>query len=334
MIDCMFRQQVLPRLVMAIAMALFTTSCHPQIRVNRKVKGLPKLASKHYVSYDSDKFGYRKWVSEDVGANLSPTTVIIGVHGISGYSGDYENLGKHLLKYRPDVALYAPETRGQGMDFNKARIGDIRHAKTWYKDLYTFTRLIRKLHPRSKIVWFGESMGSLIVMHAYSSTPPGERKPDALIISSPIVDVESRLPPWKLLAIRMTEMLLPKLRISLESLADGEHPVVTKDDIHEQQAAKNPWYIKRYTLRLLLKLGDMAAVMEKKAARVRCPVLVIHGGKDIFTREASVERFFQHFPEGVDKTKKFYPGSYHLLMYDHDREKIFREVSKWLGKLK
>jgi alpha-beta hydrolase superfamily lysophospholipase len=330
----MFRQRVLFRLVMAIAMATVMTSCLPRIPANHKVKGLPKLASKHYVSYDSDKFGYRKWVSGDAGGEAKPKTIIIGVHGISGYSGDYENIAKHLLKRHTDVALYAPETRGQGMDFNKARRGDIRRAEEWYKDLYTFTRLIRKLHPRSKIVWLGESMGSLIVMHAYSRTPPGEQKPDALIISSPIVDVESRLPAWKLLSIRVTKMLMPKLRISLESLSDGEHPVVTEDDIHEEQAAKNPWYIRRYTLRLLLELGDMAAVMEKKATRVQCPVLVLHGGKDIFTKEASVERFYRHFPEGVDKAKKFYPGSYHLLMYDHDRDKIFNDVSKWLGELK
>ncbi|MBT8036282.1 MAG: lysophospholipase [Verrucomicrobiae bacterium] len=324
----------LPHLVVVIAMAAVMTSCHPPIHVIPQVKGLPKLASTHYVSYDSDKFGYRKWLSKRGDKKGSPETVIIGVHGISGYSGDYENMGKHLMKQHQAVAFYAPETRGQGMDFDQSRRGDIRSAKEWYKDLYTFTRLIRKLHPRSKIVWFGESMGSLIVMHAYSSMPAGEVHPDGLIVSSPIVDVKSRLPAWKLMAIRVSRMLMPKLRISLESLSEGERPVVTKDDIHEKQAAKNPWYIRRYTLRLLLELGDMASDMGQKAARVQCPVLVLHGGKDIFTREASVERFYQQFPVGVDKTRKFYPGSYHLLMYDHDRDKIFRDVSSWLKKMK
>lgn len=332
MIDCISRRHSTLRYVItAIATMVVATvapSCSPSLNINPKVKGMPKLAKNHYVSYDSDQFGYRKWVSE----KSEPKTVIIGVHGISGYSGDYENLGKHLLKNHPDVALYAPDTRGQGMDPNVSRRGDIFRTKEWYKDLYTFTRLIRKVYPNSKIIWFGESMGSLIVMHAYSRTPPGEEKPDAMIILSPIVDVEAKLPTWKMAAVRVSTMLLPKLRISLETLSDGERPIVTEDDMHEEQAAKNAWYIPRYTLRLLVKLGDMADVMEQKATKVNCPVLVLHGGKDIFTKRESVDRFYQHFPEGTDKTKKFYPGSFHLLMYDHERDRIFKDVSQWLKK--
>jgi len=330
MTDCIFRQSFHPPFVMAIVLAALASSCAPRLNVNPKANELPRLAAKHYVSYDNDQLGYRKWLPE----KAEPKTVIIGVHGISGHAGDYENIAKHLLKHHSDVALYAPETRGQGMDPNKDRRGDIRRVKEWYKDLYTFTRLIRKVHPHSKIVWFGESMGSLIIMHAYDKTPPGEQRPDALIVSAPIVDVKAKLPAWKMMTVRVLTMALPKLRVSLETLAGGERQVVTEDDVHEEQAAKNTWYIPRYTLRLLLNLGDMAGVMEKKASKVQCPVLVLHGGKDVFTEKESVDRFYQSFPEGMDKTKKFYPDSYHLLMYDHDRVKIFNDVSTWLKKLK
>ncbi|MCP5538229.1 MAG: alpha/beta fold hydrolase [Akkermansiaceae bacterium] len=293
------------------------------------MKGLPRFADKHYISYDGDTFGYRKWLPTSA-PGKDPAVVIVGVHGISGHSGDYENMAKQLLKQHDDVALYAAETRGQGMDEKVFRRGDIHQAREWYKDLYTFTRLVRKAHPNSKIVWFGESMGSLIVMHAYSNTPTGEQQPDAMVIASPIVEVEAKLPFWKLLAVRISSLLLPKLRVSLETLSEGRKAVVTEDDIHEQQAAKNPWYIPRYTLRLLLVLGDMAAKMDHRASLVKCPILVLHGGKDIFTQEKDVNDFFDHFPTTTRKTKKYYPGSYHLLMYDHDRDKIFKDVSQWL----
>jgi len=220
------------------------------------------------------------------------------------------------------------------MDAKISRRGDIHHVKEWYKDLYTFTRLVRKLHPKSKIIWFGESMGSLIVMHAYNHTPPSEQKPDAMIISSPIVDVDSKLPAWKLVAARVAAMILPKLRVSLETLSNDEHALVTEDDIHEQQAAKNPWYIRRYTLRLLLNLGDMASEMGKMAAKVRCPILVLHGGKDVFTEKEKVDGLLKNFPADTDTTRKYYPGSYHLLMYDHERDKIFKDVSTWINQLK
>jgi alpha-beta hydrolase superfamily lysophospholipase len=332
MIDYLSRPRIPSRLLLAAITAVLVSSCSTRLNVTPKVKGLPRLTDKNYVSYDSDQFGYRKWLSA-ASAKKDPATVIIGVHGISGHSGDYENFGKHLLKHHSDVALYAPETRGQGMDQNKFRRGDIRRVKEWYKDLYTFTRLVRKVHPKSKIVWFGESMGSLIVMHAYSNTPPGEVKPDALVISSPIVEVEEKLPAWKMATVRVSTLLLPKLRVSLDTLSDGQRAVVTEDDIHEEQVAKNPWYIRRYTLRLLLSLGDMAGGMDGRASQVHCPVLVLHGGKDIFTEEKNVNDFYERFPDTTDKTKKYYPGSYHLLMYDHDRDKIFKDVSTWLNQL-
>jgi len=321
------------RLILLMMTVVLMTSCATQFDVKSPIQAKsiqPRLMEKEYITFDGDALGYQKWIDK----TGEPKTVMIGVHGISGHAGDYDNLGKHLLKSNPDTALYAAETRGQGMDPNQQRRGDIRRVKDWYRDLYTFTGLVRKLHPKAKIIWFGESMGSLIVMHAYDQTPPGEKKPDAMVISSPIVDVGAKLPSWKHGVARVAAALFPKLRISLESLSDGQQAVVTEDDIHEEQAAQNPWYIRRFTLRLLLTLGNMADTMGEPAATVGCPVLVLHGGKDIFTSEDSVKQFYSQFPDGLAKTRKYYPGSYHLLMYDHDREKIFNDLTKWLKNLK
>jgi len=320
--------------VLTSVLMLSIFSCSTQLDVKSPIKAQPHLAEKQYTSFDGDALGYQKWRPQKNETQVAVKTVIIGVHGISGHAEDYQNFGEHLLKHNPSTALYAAETRGQGMDPEPSRRGDIRSEKDWYRDLYTFTRLVRNLHPKAKIVWFGESMGSLIVLHAYGNPPAGERKPDALILSSPIVDVSSKLPPWKRFAANVTAALFPKMRISLETLSDGQRAVVTEDDIHDEQAAKNPWYIDQYTLRLLNKLGKMSDDLKEQAEGVQCPVLVLHGGKDIFTTDQSVDELYTHFPEDTDKTKKFYSGSYHLLMYDHEREKIFKDVSTWLKKIK
>ncbi|WP_435895715.1 serine aminopeptidase domain-containing protein [Oceaniferula spumae] len=306
------------------------SSCANPIAVNPIRKVMPKLEEKQYVTYDGDRLGYNKWLPE----KEEPQTVIIGVHGISGHSGDYDNFAKYLLKNSKSTALYAAETRGQGLDPKVERRGDIRRVKEWYKDLYTFTQLVRKVHPKAKVIWFGESMGSLIVVNAYTNAPRGMPKPDALIVSSPIIDVQAKLAPWKILAVRISTFLMPTLRISLESLSNGERAVVTQDDIHEEQAAKNAWYIPRYTLRLLLKLGDLAEIMPRQAEAVDCPILVLHGGKDIFTSEDSVKNFYEHLPETTPKARKYYPRSYHLLMYDAHRQTIFKDTVDWIKKLK
>lgn len=311
-------------------MTAMVASCATSIDGKPMAQVKPQLHKKNYVSFDGDRFGYNKWLP----SKEEPKTVIIGVHGISGHAGDYDNFGKFLQKSSPSTALYAAETRGQGMDPKVERRGDVYRAKEWYKDLYTFTDLVRKVHPGAKVVWFGESMGSLIVMHAYSSTPPGSKKPDAMILSSPIVEVQAKLPPWKVMAVRLSAFLLPTIRISLESLSNSDRPQVTEDDIHDEQAAKNEWYIPRYTLRLLLKLGDLAEAMPKKAQQVRCPILVMHGGKDIFTSEDGVKNLYANLPDSTPKSRKYYPEAFHLLMYDAQRKKIFKDASDWMEKLK
>lgn len=328
MVNSFFKRGVSSQILVTVAWALLLSSCSTAISFTPSVKGKPQLKKDHYISNDDEEFGYRKWVPQS--AELQdPTLVIIGVHGISGHAGDYENLANYLLKHRRDVALYAAETRGQGMDPKPHRRGDIRRVQQWYDDLATFTDLVRQEHPKSKIIWFGESMGSLIVMHAYHHLGQ-EQRPYAMAISSPIIEVDSELPRWKLAAAKCVAVFFPVARISLESLSDGRRPVVTKDDDHEQQAAKNSWYIRRYTLRLLVKLGDLAQSMDQMAPLVSCPVLVMHGGKDVFTQQDKVNDFCNNFDPLISKTHHYYPESYHLLMYDHQRDKIFADISLWL----
>lgn len=175
-------------------------------------------------------------------------------------------------------------------------------------------------------------MGSVIVMHAYHNAAPAQR-PHGIVISSPIIEVDSELAKWKLAVAKLAAIIFPKARISLESLSDGRSHAVTKQDIHEQQAAKNPWYIRRYTLRLLVKLGDLAQTMDQVASSVMCPVLLLHAGKDCFTQVEKVDDFYERFDKTLSKTHHDYPESYHLLMYDHQRDKIFSDISSWLNQL-
>ena len=94
------------RMCVAFLLLLMSSSCSPPMSVNPKANILPHLAEKHYVSHDGDHFGYRNWQP------VAPHTVIIGIHGISGHSGDYKYLTKHLRSNDRGVAIYAPEIRG------------------------------------------------------------------------------------------------------------------------------------------------------------------------------------------------------------------------------
>ena len=312
----------------------FLTSCSssPKINsvMNSPIKTKPELNETNYTTPDHEEFGYKKWLPKE----KEPEIVIVGVHGISGHASDFTNLAKHFIEEHNNIALYAPELRGQGHDPKLNRQGDIPSHRQWQQDLYTFTKLLRELHPEAKILWFGESMGSMIITHAYADIAPGQTKPDGLVILSPILDITARVATWKKNLVKAAGFLLPKLRLSLENLSNGEKVIVTKQDIHEQQTAKNPWHIQRYTLRLIITLGEMSDKMLTKASKVDAPLLIVHSGNDLFTKEHSVTAFCSALPAEVDHTRHFHKDSYHLLMYDHKRSEIFRDISKWLERFK
>ena len=287
-----------------------------------------RLENKHLHSFDGDRLPYTTWMPK-----AEPDQIIIGVHGISGAASDYKPLGEHLLANLPKTAIYAAETRGQGSDPIKERRGHINDRREWFRDLTTFTRLIRRKHPKARIIWCGESMGSLIVLHTYAYAADRSGLCDAMILSSPIVDIKGDFPKWKEFLANTAAALLPKARVSLEALAGQDEVKVTKDAVHQNQVKKNPYHIKRHTLRLLTTLGDMIRGMKEASQRLNIPLYVLYGGKDVFSDPMHVRTFMDNLPDTTKAEQSFYPESFHLLFHDHQSDKVVADIEKWLRKL-
>jgi len=291
----------------------------------------PTLHSDTYTSFDSDPISYLHWENSD-----TPETVIVAVHGINGAAQDYSGLGSYITEHLPSSALYAAETRGQGNDLNCDRRGDIYRPEEWYKDLHTFTLLIKDKHPNARIIWCGESMGSLIVTHAYASYPESQKPPcDAVVLLAPVVNLSHKIPTWKFHAANLIASLLPRFRVSLTALSGQDSVKVTQGaDSHDDQAATNSYFIPKFTLRLLATLGKHIRGMHQKATYFKHPTLVINGGKDYFTPAEYVETFCAAIPATTEKRHEYYPDAYHLLMYDDRRKAIFGDVAEWISSTK
>ena len=70
--------------------------------------------------------------------------------------------------------------------------------------------------------------------------------------------------------------------------------------------------------------------MPDRAGEVEVPVLVLHGGRDVFAATADVRRFPDAFPAGTPVEFHYYPESHHLLFYDRDRQQVLRDTEGWL----
>ncbi len=308
--------------LLAWIMLVFFSACAPRQTLisHRQIPSNPP----------TDSFGYRKWLSP----KTEPDIVIIGIHGFCGASIDYTNLGKHLLKRQPRSALYAYEVRGQGSDPIHARRGDIGDPREWYRDLFAFTQLVQERHPDAKVVWFGESMGALIASHAWSEAPADSPPCDGLILSSPIVRFRDDIPAWTPGLIQLAATTLPLARISLETLSGAQNVQMTQSSTHADQVKTNAYHVEAHTLRLIGTLAQHIGNMNHCATTYQAPVLVLHGGKDYFNNDSDLRGFLARIPDPVSKTYHHYPAAYHLLMYDEEKERVFRDIERWLQKLR
>jgi acylglycerol lipase len=275
-----------------------------------------------------ETFGYRTWKRD----HLKQDVVIIGIHGFSGASNDYANLGNYLVKRQTNTAVYAYELRGQGSDPIQERRGDIGHPSQWYTDLNAFTQLVRKRHPKAKIIWYGESMGGLIATHSLHSAPAGNPPCDALILSSPIVRFRDDIELWKIALIQVAATTAPLARIPIDAFTGQEDIQVTQTTFYKEQSKTNSYNIEKHTLRFLGTLAKLIDGMNTCATKIEIPILVLHGEKDFLNTDSDVRGFVARIPESTDSTYHNYPGAYHLLMYDEKKEKIFRDVGKWVNR--
>lgn len=287
----------------------------------------PSLGEDSFTSFDGSEFPYKLWSSR-----ARARQVLIGFHGIAGASGDFRNLGAHLRRHSPGTALYAPELRGQGHDPVDSRRGDIRSAEDWFEDARTFHRLVQERHPEARFIWCGESMGSLIALHALASGEKDARC-DAIIIASPVVSISRHIPPLRRQALRLGSMLFPRMRVSLESVAGHDEVRITRDAIHQEQTANNPYHVSRFTLRLLSHLGHLIETAPEAAARVEVPTLLLHAGNDVFSKPEEIEDFARTFPPSTPVTRNLYPASYHLLFFDHEQDRVLADLTEWIDAL-
>ena len=278
-----------------------------------------------YESFDHDHFDYLKW------SNLAqPTIIIIAVHGINGAATDYDNLAQFILERREDIAIYAPETRGQGNDPNIKRRGDINRGEEWFKDLHVFSKCIQTEHPDAEIIWCGESMGSLIVTHCYANK--SYFIPDRMILLAPVVSLQPHLSAWKHLLANWISYLIPRYRVTLNQISGDETVKVTQSgDDHKEQASTNSYYIEKFTLRLLAILGKLISSMNLIASKIDCPVIVLNGGLDYFTPSKYAKSFYTKIPESPQNKHVYFADSFHLLMYDDNRDVIFEEILDWVN---
>jgi acylglycerol lipase len=312
---------IVVRHCLLLVVVMLVASCTSIPHANKKsVK--PSLGVGQWTSYDGKEMPWKEW---PVAKGKELKAVVIAIHGLSGATSDFWPLGEHLPK--TGVAVYAYALRGQGNDPDKSARGDIGNGRQWLRDLRTFHQLVRLRHPGVPVVWYGESLGSLIALHSLDAP---DVMPEALILASPLAGIRMKVSAGQRWAIIATSRLFPRLAFKLGTFGgiDENKVQVTSNSTHGGQMAKTSHHVETFSLRLIREIAQLLDDNANAAEDVSMPVLFLASPNDVVASPQQVQELFGEIAS-KDKQLHWFTRSYHLLLHDVQRDAVLKDVANW-----
>lgn len=270
-----------------------------------------------FVMGDGLHLPYRAWLPTG-----EPSSVLLALHGFND-SRDAWELPAPDFAAR-GIALYAPDLRGFGAT---AARGLWPGADALADDTLAMLALLRRRHPRARLVAMGESMGGAVLMHMATS---GRAVPaDGLVLLAPAVWGRANMNLFMQAGLWLVASLTPGLTVSRPPPAVR---IVASDNTEALRAlGRNPLTIRatRFdTLRGLVDLMDLALAAAPRMPPL--PTLALYGGQDTIIPKPATRATWSRLP-GPPIRRSFYPSGYHLLLRDLGRAAPIADITTWLA---
>jgi len=259
---------------------------------------------------------WQAWLPQD-----PARAVVVLVHGIHEHSARYTHVGARLAA--AGFAVYAADHRGHGR--SDGRRANIERMALLQQDLRSFVRFAAGRHP-GPLFMVGHSLGGLIALMYATDGETTEGALDGLVLSGPAVLATA--------GSALAKRLAPVLSALVPDL--GVASIDAEDKI-----SRDPDVVRSYRDDPLVHRGkikartgaEILAVMQGLPARLRrlsVPLLVLHGTDDqICPLAGSV--MVHEAASSTDKTLRRYPGLYHEVFNEPEREQILTDLISWLN---
>jgi alpha-beta hydrolase superfamily lysophospholipase len=246
-----------------------------------------------------------------------PRGLILVVHGAGEHSARYARFAAFFTAAGYAVAALDHPNHGR----SGGRYGHVERFGDFLETLALFHQQVTAEFPGLPQVLLGHSMGGLISGLYLLDHPQAFA---GAVLSGPAIRTEIE-PPWlQLQLIRLLSALLPKVGV-MQLDANG--------------VSRDPAEVERYVTDPLVNHGKMSARkvaelfkgmqrIQSEAGRITLPILILHGGGDAMTAPEG-SRFLYDAIGSRDKSLKIYPGLYHEIFNEPEREEIFAEVLAW-----
>lgn len=243
---------------------------------------------------------------------------ILIVHGFGEHSGRYGPLTEHLNNNSYTVTSY--DHRGHGL--SDGLPGHVENFSEYETDLQKMVAYVRNRSKSSNLYLIGHSMGGLVSLRFLAKK--GSEVSGA-IISAPLIAVAVPVPAHKMMIARMSARMAPRMRLDNEI-----NPAVLSRDPEVGRAYSADSLVNRkVSARWFAEATRAMEEVKIWASEITTPLLVMHGTEDkLASCEASREMFQQIGSR--DKELIIYPGYFHELFNEPEKQDLFERVTSWL----
>jgi len=247
-----------------------------------------------------------------------PHALCLVVHGYAEHAGRYDGLTRALAD--DGVETFAVDLRGHGRSAGTR--ADVRDFGDYVQDVLVLGEHARAQRPGLPVVVFGHSMGGTVALRL--ALEHGDAL-DALVLSAPFLRPSSPPPAWLLGLSSFLARAAPQLPVQSLDVRTLSRDVAEVESYREDPLNYNG----RIKARMGHALVTAGAPLLARANALGVPTLIVHGAADRLADPHASEELAARMPREM-VTLRLYPGAYHELLNDLDREAVLADIRDWL----
>jgi acylglycerol lipase len=245
-----------------------------------------------------------------------PIADVVLIHGLGEHSGRYVPLAEVLTAAGFQVS--ALDLRGHGRTTGVER-GMIDDFDLLVDDAARFIASVRTTRP---LFVYGHSMGGLTAVRLAERSQDGVA---GFVITSPALVAAESIPKILVKIVNFVGKIAPRLKtIKLEG--DAISRIQSVRDDYDRDPLNYRGKIRAGTAR---QMNITMAKALGEAGRITKPILILHGDADRLASPAG-SRKLDELVASSDRTLRIWPGAYHELHHEPEREEVLQTIVTWM----
>jgi len=267
-----------------------------------------------YKTHDGFELYLQAWMVD------FPKASLLLVHGLGEHSSRYLSLVEKLNEV--GVSVFTFDGRGHGKSAEGKPTAYFESYEDYVKDIDALFGKVKTYVPGVPAFIYGHSMGGGLV-----ATYALRHQPDTagVIMSSPAIKAAEGTSVFLIAISSLVSKYFPRLKaLQLDAGKISRIPDEVEKYLNDPLV-----YTDAIPARTGFQLLQMMRFIQENASNFSLPFLLLHGTDDGLTNPKGSELLFQK-AVSTDKAIRIFPGGYHELINDLDREEVMKLIVNWV----